>query len=49
MEQKTIPLLEFDMDSEVKFTPEHFETTPRNLPERCMQSPSKFQLNSSMN
>ena len=41
MEQKTIPLLEFDMDSEVKFTPEHFETTPRNLPERCVMSFSR--------
>ena len=44
MEQKTIPLLEFDMDSEVKFTPEHFETTPRNLPERCVMSFSRSSM-----
>lgn len=41
MEQKSIPLLEFDGESKVKFTPEHFENTPRNLPERCVMAFSR--------
>ena len=41
MERMSIPLLEFDGESEVKFTPENFESMPKNLPERCVMAFSR--------
>ena len=36
MKQETIALLEFDKNRISKVMPEHFDTTPKNLPERCV-------------
>ena len=36
MEQKIIPLLEFDENATAKMCPEDFSTTPKGLPERCV-------------
>lgn len=41
MEQKEIPLLEFDENREGKARPDHFVSTPKNLPERCVIAFSK--------
>lgn len=44
MEAKEIPLLEFD-EKEGKARPEHYESTPKNLPERCVIAFSKSSVN----
>ena len=44
MEQKEIPLLEFD-EKEGKARPEHYVNTPKNLPERCVIAFSKSSVN----
>lgn len=36
MEKQQLPLLEFDQTSADKIRPDHFESTPKNLPERCV-------------
>lgn len=41
MERKEIPLLEFDETREGKARPEHFVSTPKDLPERCVIAFSK--------
>ena len=41
MERREIPLLEFDENREGKVRPEYFESTPKNLPERCVIAFSK--------
>ena len=36
MEEKKIPLLEFDENRTAKMRPENFSSAPKNLPERCV-------------
>ncbi|MDE7158595.1 MAG: nucleoside phosphorylase [Clostridiales bacterium] len=44
MKAKEIPLLEFD-ESEGKARPDHYVSTPKNLPERCVLGFSKSSVN----
>lgn len=41
MQAKEIPLLEFDENREGKARPDHYASTPKNLPERCVIAFSK--------
>lgn len=41
MKRELIPLLEFDGQSTEKINPAHFDSTPKNLPERCVIAFSK--------